>query len=92
MRILILAAIMSFAAVLPLPYGYYMFMRLAITVIALYAAFQIVDRESTDFWFMVGIALLFNPIMPVFLSKLIWVPIDIVLGIYFLNMDKKYKA
>ena len=89
MKILPIAAALSFIAVLPMPYGYYMFLRLAITIIGLYCAFSVVDRESYDFWIMIGIAVLFNPIMPVFLTKALWVPIDIVLAVYFINLKNK---
>jgi hypothetical protein len=91
MKILPVAAFLSFLAVLPMPYGYYMFLRLTITIIGLYCAFKVVDKESYDFWAMIGIAVLFNPIMPIFLSKLLWVPIDIILGVYFINLNKRLK-
>ena len=65
-------------AVLPLPYGYYQLLRLVGTGAFAWAAviaFQR-GRAAHGFGFAV-LALLFNPVLPVYLSKALWVPIDV---------------
>lgn len=66
-----------------------MFLRLIITIAAFYFAFKIVPRDSNDFVILVIIGILFNPLIPVFLFKALWIPIDIITGIYFLNLRRK---
>ena len=91
MFILKFTAFILFLAILPMPYGFYIFIRLIVTIVSLFAAFKIVNRNSNDFWFLIILSVLFNPIIPVFLFKLAWIPIDILSGIYFYNLSKKYK-
>ena len=82
-------AAILFIGVLPLPYIFYMFLRLIITIAAFYFAFKVVPRDSNDFFILIVIGILFNPLIPVFLFKALWIPIDIITGIYFLNLSKK---
>ncbi|MDA1284761.1 MAG: hypothetical protein O3C61_07530 [Proteobacteria bacterium] len=83
MKILYIPAILLFLAFLELPYGYYTLLRLVVTGVSLYAAFGLLEKGSVNFWVMLAIAVLFNPLIPVHLSKEIWIPIDIIVGIYF---------
>ncbi|MFA4994172.1 MAG: DUF6804 family protein [Bdellovibrionales bacterium] len=74
-----------FLAIAPLPYGYYTFLRIAICVasaIFLYAAWS---ENNKSIWVFVwgGIAILFNPIIPIHLSKEVWGVIDIFVGMLF---------
>lgn len=75
------------AALLPLPYGFYTLLRLVVSAAAAYLAYREyeVDR-SLSIWVMVfvGILLLFNPLVPVHLSKEVWVPIDIGTSVLFM--------
>jgi len=82
-------AAILFIGILPLPYIFYMFLRLIITIAAFYFAFKVVPRDSNDFFILIVIGILFNPLIPVFLFKALWIPIDIITGIYFLNLSKK---
>jgi len=88
-NILKFCAAILFIGVLPLPYIFYMFLRLIITIAAFYFAFKVVPRDSNDFFILIVIGILFNPLIPVFLFKALWIPIDIITGIYFLNLSKK---
>lgn len=79
-------ALLLFVGVFPLPYGYYMLLRVIVFVSALY-----VMSQNKDEWLYVfiGIGILFNPVLPIYLSKAIWIPIDIVVGIlYLFNYNK----
>ncbi|MBB3917054.1 DUF6804 family protein [Rhizobium fabae] len=73
-------------AILPLPYGYYSFLRLAITLSAAYLAWE-AYREKYAFngWALIlsMVALLFNPLIPVYLDRGSWFVIDLaVAGIF----------
>ncbi|MFN3832117.1 MAG: DUF6804 family protein [Allorhizobium sp.] len=79
------AAALLLAALLPMPYGYYGFMRLAVTVAACIWAWTAYEREGlTGQVVLAGaLALLFNPILPVHLSRSIWAPIDVLAATCF---------
>jgi hypothetical protein len=72
------AAALLAIAVLPLPYGYYQLLRLVATGVFAWAALVALQRGSTGYGFGFAVlALLFNPVLPVYLSKAIWAPIDV---------------
>ena len=65
-------------AVLPLPYGYYQLLRLVATGVFAWAAVVAFQRGRAGLGFGFALlALLFNPVLPVYLSKALWVPIDL---------------
>jgi len=74
-----------FAAVLPLPYFYYMLLRLLVFAVALYYGYSKYSKGEKDkeLYFYIIAAILFNPLIPVFLIKFLWMPIDIIVGWYF---------
>ena len=74
-------------AVLPLPYGYFMLLRLVVTVAAAYVAYENFSKDITNWGIaFVVIALLFNPFYVVHFDKTLWAVIDlIVAGIFFIN-------
>lgn len=77
------------AAVFPLPYGYYSFLRLAITASAAYLAWQDYKKKNAfNGWSLTlsMVALLFNPLIPVYLDRASWFVIDLaVAGIFALR-------
>ena len=81
----IIAALLLFIAVAPLPYGYYIFLRWVITIIAAISAIDSLSKEKVSWiWVFACIVILFNPIVPIYLTKGIWMPIDIIAAIIFL--------
>ena len=90
MFILKITSFFLLIGILPLPYGFYIFIRLIVTIVSLFAAFKIVERQSNNFWILIIISIVFNPIIPVFLFKLAWIPIDLITSFYFYNLSKKY--
>lgn len=66
------------------PYGYYILLRWIVCGTAAYGTFKAVELESGWVWTLGIIALLFNPILPVYLSREIWAPIDVTTGIIFI--------
>lgn len=74
-------------AVLNLPYGYYQFLRLVVSISSGILAFTFFEKESTGWVLGFGaIALLFNPMFPVYSDKETWIMIDlIVAGVFFVS-------
>lgn len=67
-------------ALLSLPYGFYVLLRLVVcgtAALLTYDEYRL--RGEVSGWAMVlaGVALLFNPLVPVHLTREIWAPIDI---------------
>jgi len=64
---------------LPMPYGYYMLLRIAATLVFTWSAFIAYERSYKWLpWVYAILAILFNPIMPVYFQKELWVIIDIL--------------
>lgn len=83
----IVAIILLILAILPdaWPYGYYVFLRWAVTGTALFVLWAALDlNKITWVWIMGIVALLFNPIAPIYLDKETWVVIDFIVAGLFL--------
>lgn len=79
-------AVLLFCAILPLPYGYYTFLRLTTCLGGLFLAHELYKQQQQNTAILlIGIALLFNPIIPVHLSRGIWFSIDIMSAMAFLH-------
>jgi hypothetical protein len=86
---LLLAAIpslMLLAALASWPYGYYTFLRLVVTGCAI--ALIVVEYQRTNKFsalsiLLIGIALLFNPLVPVHLTRDLWALIDVGCAVLF---------
>ena len=64
------------------PYGYYQVLRIAITILACYLGFWAYEKEQQTWAIIMGsIAILFNPILPIYLDKSVWVYCDFVVAI-----------
>ena len=82
----IIASGLLFAALFnDLPYGFFTFLRLAICIIGFYLAYEQHkdNKESLWVWVLGGIAVLFNPIFPIYLERETWVVVDLIVGIIF---------
>mgnify|MGYP001081088482 CR=1 FL=1 len=80
---LITAGLLIFA-IFPLPYGYYQFLRLFVAIASGISAFVAYEDKNQGLAIIFAIVLiLFNPLIPIYLSKEIWIPIDIIVGIFF---------
>lgn len=67
------------------PYGYYILLRWVITGVAVFVWWIASELERKGWsWVMIGIAILFNPLMPIHLNKETWVIIDFIVAILFL--------
>jgi len=80
-----ISVFMLFLAIPRLPYAYYIFLRWVVSATALFSAWAAYEcRRKPWVFVMGGIAILFNPIIPVHLSKETWIVIDFTAAIVFL--------
>ena len=76
------------AAVIPIwPYGLYTLLRLVVTGVALYSLYVLGNSDPKQTIGLVVVALLFNPIVPVDLSRLLWFPIDLCVSCISLKVS-----
>ena len=76
--IIYITAALLLIAIAPLPYGYYTLLRIVVTGVLIWAAVIAYDRQNPTLPWIYGIlAVLFNPVIPIYLSREIWLPIDI---------------
>ena len=92
----IISIIMLLLALLPLPYGYFVLLRIVVCLSALYFAWYSYEiNKPAWMWGMGFIALVFNPIIPLHFGREIWVVIDIIgaiiFGIYLIKTSKRVK-
>lgn len=74
------------------PYDYYTILRFVVCVVATYGTFLSIKIKKEGWAWCFGIiAVLFNPIVPIHLSRVIWATIDIgvaiilLVSLFFLN-------
>ena len=91
----LICALVLFTGCFPMPIVYYSFLRLIITIGALWVVVQELQKEVNllvvSFVIMV---VLFNPIIPIYLhKKSMWLPLDSISGLLFLifYFREKYK-
>lgn len=91
----IIASVILFLALLELPYGYYTFLRVVVTITSIYYVYwiyEVVKQQGFWFWGLIITTILFNPIIPIHLgNKSVWAVIDIVAGLFFISSIIKYK-
>jgi hypothetical protein len=76
--------------ILPLPIGYYTLSRLVVCASAIYFAYNFNKKNNqTNLWIFGFIAVLYNPIIPVYLyEKIIWVVVNIItIYLFYKNKD-----
>ena len=90
-KLLYIPTAVLFVGVLPLPIGYYTLLRLVVTAAAAYIAYDTFqnDKQSGWIWVFGFVAILFNPLIPIYLDKEIWMVIDFVVAILFIAYSRK---
>lgn len=75
------------------PYGYYILLRWVVAGVALFVLWIAYELNIRGWpWLMIGIAILFNPIISIHLDKETWVIIDFIVAALFLVSIFKLKA
>ena len=80
---LVIAGIL-FISIAELPYGFYTFMRIAVSILSIiYIVFAYAVEEKFSLMLIpnIIITVLWNPILPIYLDKESWVMIDAIAGI-----------
>jgi len=78
----LLATAFLLLATLNLPYGYYTFLRIVVCGVSVYVAYQGYQwGQQWAMWVFGLVAVLFNPLVPVHLTKEIWLPIDLAVAV-----------
>ena len=91
--VIYICAGMLFLGAAPLPYGYYMLLRLVAFGIFTFAAFVSFDRKNRTLPWVYGLlALLFNPLIKIYLPKELWALVDIGAGTLLLVTAKSVRA
>ena len=85
-------------ALLPLPYGYFVFLRIVVCGGTAFLAWQHNTRIGLGVWVFTlgGLAILFNPLIPIHLTKQIWAVLDVgaaaILVVHFITNRKALRA
>ena len=78
-KILIACIVMLAIALLPLPYAYYMLLRVVIFGASAYLAVAAFSEDKTELaWVLAINALIYNPILPVHMTKDGWTIINLL--------------
>ncbi len=78
-------------ATLPIwPYGFYVLLRLGISTVSLYGIYVLRDTGPGNVIPLACITLLFNPVIPVYLPKVLWAAIDLGVACFFWHRINHY--
>jgi hypothetical protein len=85
-----IAAIVVAIGLLPLPYGYYMLLRLFLCGVSLYFLTRPSGLRDAEKWVLAGLAVLYNPIVPIELgSRPLWSIVNIATVVWFWRLSKR---
>lgn len=80
----IVAALMLLGSLAPWPYGYYQLLRFVVCGVSVYVAFVAYNWQKLwAIWLFGFVAVLFNPLLPIHLSRELWQPIDVICAVVF---------
>ena len=83
-KILLAGAFVALISVFPFNDGFYIFTRVVVCLSALYGIFYLNKKEDSSWIIFALIAVLYNPIVPVYLhSRPLWVVINVLTSIFF---------
>lgn len=89
----VISIVMLLVAIADLAYGYYTLLRWVVTASAIFLVWTAYGLKRTFWLFLMGIvAILFNPIVPIYLNKGTWVIIDFIVAVLFLVSIFKVKS
>ena len=75
---------------LPMPYGYYMLLRLFFCGMSLFYLTRPVGVRESEKWILVGMVVLYNPLVPVELgNKGRWTIVNVATVIYFTVLGRR---
>jgi len=98
MKYLILFPIALTALAIPrgMPYDYFVVLRLVNFAVFGFLSYAVRKRDETWMVILGGLALLFNPFVPIHLGKAVWTALDIatilVGGVFFLKSKSLFQS
>jgi len=88
-QLIYIAAGLLFVGMLPMPYGYYSFLRIIACGVFSASAFITYNHsEKILSWAFVALAIVFNPIIQIHFQRELWIIIDFLSGL-LLIINKK---
>jgi len=88
----IISGVMGFLAIFPWGYGYYQLLRIVLCISSVIVAYGFYKSHLSGWAMAFGaIAILFNPIFPIYMTRSSWSGIDVVVGIIFLIASQASK-
>jgi len=101
---LIIAVIVFLVAIFPMPYEYYMLLRVGSLFLFAYLIYKCVNMTSVTIfdinflWIFAGFLVVYNPLLPISLTKALWIPINVITAVAILvfwvkanNLNRKPK-
>lgn len=82
----IVAALILVISLFGWPYSFYTFLRIVITCVSIFYAYYFYSKKIANswFWILLAIAILFNPIVPIYIKdKSVWMVIDVIVALFF---------
>ena len=80
-----IAAVMLFGALGDWPYGYYQLLRFVVCGVGVYVAYMAYSwKKLWATWLFGIIGVLFNPLVPIHLSRDLWQPADMICAVLFI--------
>ncbi|MFC1593654.1 DUF6804 family protein [Candidatus Neomarinimicrobiota bacterium] len=80
-------------AIMPLPYGFYTLTRIYICLLTGFLAYKSWKNNLSSWMWIFGIiAIVFNPIIPIFLDRSLWAIIDIITAVILFASISQLKA
>ena len=90
--VLYICSALLLVALFPMPYGYYILLRIVVCAVSIWSGIEAHKKgASITPWIFAVIAILYNPIEKIHLSKELWMPINIATAIIILSSIKKLK-
>ena len=98
MNMLYFAIVAAVAGFIPMPYEGYVVIKIIVTGACLIAALSLSKKQKqiihwglqSQYW-LYGIALLYNPIFPIYLNRPLWIGIDIFVAILLFTLVSEQK-
>lgn len=90
---IIASIVLLLLAILPWPYGYYTLLRLVVCLTAAFLAWFSYKAQRVRWtWIMGLLALVFNPVIPLYLGREFWIFVDLTATVIFVIFLKKFKT
>lgn len=93
-KILAVISALLFLAVAPMPYGFYTFVRIIVCGSAGLMCYQLWNTGYRGTWLWVWgiVAILFNPVAVIHMTKEVWMAVDALAGgVFAFSAYQKYK-